>query len=329
MPKLKAYTSDSAKSGHYILANVGGSHPITIQVTDLGEQILRKAGYETGDNVPTKVVWSMFDIGILYTSGTINDPPEIVDGPDETFRQLGVANKLTAQEQDQLLRYLEEYTGPNQTEVNALRETLEQSDAVTQGETSLPKDVRDDLDRLSNLYERGDLMEEEYQLLKSRILDDLQSTAASQGDSGGASDPESWQKELRFDLAQEMRNIVPDDKYDNSHQNVGFEDRSTDDFEIVSVSYLPNEGGFTYFCSFHQRAHEDRMFELLEDNKWKLVNDDSNDSFLPNVMVRRPSSPDGFRDELPRGFVNNEIPHLLELIQTVYRTNLSDLALTD
>lgn len=141
VPKLKAYTDNSPKSGYYILANVGGSHPITLQVTDLGKQILRRAGYGGGDNVPTKVVWSMFDLGILYTSGPINHPHEIVDDPDETFRKLGVANKLTEQEKNQLLNYLKEYSGPNQAEIDTLRETLKGSGEATQGGAAMPNDI--------------------------------------------------------------------------------------------------------------------------------------------------------------------------------------------
>jgi hypothetical protein len=327
MPELKSYTDDSPKSGHYILANVGGPHPITIQVTDLGERILRNAGYKGGDNVPTKVVWSMFEVGILYTSGKINDPPEVTDDPGEIFRQLGVENQLTAQEQEQLIRYLNEYTGPNQTEVADLRETLEASTATMQVEQSMPEEVEKDLARLSNLYERGDLKEKEYELLKSRILDNLPSTDTSDRDAGEKANSVAWEDDIRFDIREKFRGIVPESKYDNSFKTVELEDKSTDDIGMVYVSYSPDDGGFSYYCAFHERAHEERMFELLEGDTWELEVDSSDDSTTPSVMVGRKAGQDGFRDELPSGYVDEEISHFVELVQTVYGTDLSALAL--
>ncbi|WP_299330836.1 SHOCT domain-containing protein [Haloplanus sp.] len=328
MPELKSYTDDSPKTGHYILANVGGSHPITIQVTDLGERILRKAGYRGGDNVPTTVVWSMFDIGILYTSGTINDPPETVDDPDETFRQLGVANNLTEREREQLLNYLNEYTGPNQAEVDDLRETIEASTASTRSESTMSEEAHDDLDRLSTLYECGDLTTEEYELLKSRLLDDLPS-ADAEADADEASDDDSWREAVRFDLGREFRDLIPEDKYDNGFDQVMVEDGRTDDTFMISASYSPDEGGFRYQCFFHERGHEERTFELLDGGEWELVIDSSDDSMSPSVMIGRNGRQDGFRDDLPSGYVDDEVSHFVELVRTVYETDPSDLTLSD
>lgn len=329
MPELKAYTDDSAKSGHYILANVGAPHPITIQVTDLGDQILQKAGYSSGDNVPTNVVWSMFDVGILYTSGTINDPPEAGENPDKTFRQLGVANKLSTQEQNQLLSYLDEYTGPNQDEVSALRDSLEQAADVPQSRTTVPDAVRDDLDRLSNLYERGDLRPEEYELLKSRILDDFPSTTTDRNSSDDSSDSDGEPDTVHFDIIEKFWNLVPEDKYDDSFQQINLEDTRTDEVGLIFVSYHPDNGGFTYFFGFREPAHEERLFETVENHAWELVIDNSDDSTQPSVTVRREASQDGFRGELPSGYVNDEVSHFLDLVQAVYGMDSSDLALAD
>lgn len=326
MPELKTYTDDSPKSGYYILANVGGSHPITIQVTDLGGQILQKAGYSGGDNVPTKVVWSMFDVGILYTSGTINDPPEVDDNPDETFQQLGVANKLTAQEQDQLLNYLNEYTGPNQTEVNDLRETLQQSSVATQERITISEDTHDDLDRISTLYKRGDLTNQEYELLKSRILDEIPSKTVTHKDSTDSADINSAQERLQFDLAQELWNIIPEDKYNNNMENFALMDKTSDDGFLILVHYIV-DSGFTYACQFRERAHEERMFKLLDDSQWEIMTDNSDASLSPSVTIKKTGGEDGFRNELSNEFVNNELDCLLKMIQTVYEIDPSNLAL--
>ena len=120
MPTLKRYAESSKKSGFYILANVGGAHPVTLQVTPLGKQILKKAGYSDGDSVPTKVVWAMFDVGILFTSGSINNIPEVAGETDEIFQSLNVTSNLSAAELRKLLEYLRQYTGPNRSQVEAL-----------------------------------------------------------------------------------------------------------------------------------------------------------------------------------------------------------------
>lgn len=124
MPRLKQYTETSDQSGFYILASVGGSHPITLQVTDIGEQILRNAGYKPEDNVPTNVVWPLYDVGILYTNQTLDQQPDLTEATDDAFRQLDVANTLTSEELDQLLVYLDDYSGPNKAQVDVFKDEL-------------------------------------------------------------------------------------------------------------------------------------------------------------------------------------------------------------
>lgn len=170
MPTLKQYTADSEKSGYYILANVGGANPITLQVTTLGEQILRKTEYEAGDFVPTDIVWSMFDVGIMFTSSNINEPPDVTQDTDEIFHQLNVSNQLTDAERAELLNYLTEYTGPNEEQVAALRDDL-QKDAESKRDEPQPNGIENDLDRLSRLHSSGELTTEEYEILKSEVVE--------------------------------------------------------------------------------------------------------------------------------------------------------------
>ena len=189
----------------------------------------------------------------------------------------------------------------------------------------MSEDIQDDLNRLSDLYEGGELKTEEYELLKSRILDDVPSAETSRRESGESTGSDSLQEAVQFDIVKEFWDIVPEDKYDNSLQQIDLEDKSTDDISIIMVSYSPDEGGFSYYCIFHERAHEERMFELLEGDKWELVSDSSDDSMNPSVMVRRKAGQGGFRDELSSEYVDEEVSKFLELVQTVYRTDLSNL----
>lgn len=127
MPKIKQYVDNSDKDGSYILANVGGDSPVTLQVTDVAEKILHRTGYEPESNVPTSVVWSMYDVGLLYTSNVVDDTPVVGDRTDKIFQQLGVSGKLTYEERENLLGYLREYNGPRQDEVANLRDDIKQA----------------------------------------------------------------------------------------------------------------------------------------------------------------------------------------------------------
>lgn len=150
----------------------------------------------------------------------------------------------------------------------------------------MSEDIQADLDRLSNLYESGELKSEEYEVLKSRILDDVPGTEASQSEPSKSTGTDSLQEAVQFNIVEEFWDIVPEDKYENSFQQVELVGESTDDIGMVYVSYSPDEGGFSYYYSFHERSHEERMFELLEDDQWGLVSDSSDDSMAPSVMVR-------------------------------------------
>lgn len=150
MPSLNRYSDTSNKSGVYILANVGGSHPITLQVTPLGQKILERVGYHHGDDLPTQFVWSMYDVGILYTSNTLTEEPEMQEDPDEVFKRLNIPTKLSKNERRELIRYLAEYTGPNEDEVKSLREHLQESNQPRSNSSEESKAVEVDDQRPNN-----------------------------------------------------------------------------------------------------------------------------------------------------------------------------------
>jgi hypothetical protein len=185
MPKLKRYVEDSSKSGFYVLANVGGNHPVTLQTDNIGELILKKGGYGAEDNISTEVVWSMYDVGLLYTSNTVNKIPKTQERTDEIFRDLGVANKLSDRERKKLLQELKQYQGPNPDQIKSLREDLKTSDSEgsKSDKQSQNEGEIDSIARLITLRENGKITEEEYKLLKS------------QADAGGdPSEPELTEK---------------------------------------------------------------------------------------------------------------------------------------
>jgi hypothetical protein len=125
MPTLNRYTPDSDKDGYYILANVGGESPITLQVTWIASRVLEAVGYEDGDAVPTELVWTMYSLDMLYTITSVeldSGPPEV--NPGEILDKLDLENELTQKERARVISYLEAYSGPDEERINELREKL-------------------------------------------------------------------------------------------------------------------------------------------------------------------------------------------------------------
>lgn len=330
MPKLKEYIEDSDQSGFYILANVGQSHPITLQVTDLGKQILQKCGYESGDNVPTKIVWSMFDVGILYTSSTINEPPEVTENTDEIFRQLNVANKLTSEERSRLIDYLKEYSGPNEAQVKSLQNELQEQD--TNKKDELPEEVQQDLERLSRLHQHGDITNEEYQLLKSRVFDDTEIVGKSK-----------YSTKIGGESSSDVADLLPDNKLqeiidaywqlipdtDDPYQ----EDTSDNNFTL-DISALPNDSLSPGFYSsppscafvFTERQQENRLRERVENIESYAITFDMTDSRPPSVGVSFDVVSGEIREDFSDKDVLEIIDHIFQTIIETYEISKSDIS---
>lgn len=143
MPSLNKYSEDNDKEGFYIRANVGGGHPITLQVTLVASQIFRALNYRDGDAVPTELVWSMYDLNMLYTltSVDIGETPTDVNAA-EVLEQLDLDNKLSDEERAELITYLEAYDGPDAERIQQLRAELVENlsedalEQVTVGESN-------------------------------------------------------------------------------------------------------------------------------------------------------------------------------------------------
>lgn len=125
MPTLNRYNADNEKDGYYILANVGGESPITLQVSWIASRIFEAVGYEDGDAVPTELVWTMYSLDMLYTITSIDlgsDTPEV--NPGKILDKLDLENELSQEERAEVISYLEAYTGPDEDRINELREEL-------------------------------------------------------------------------------------------------------------------------------------------------------------------------------------------------------------
>src|SRR6056297_3235030 len=106
MPTLRRYVPNSPKTGYYIQANVGAGAPVTLQVSKLASKILNENGYGDEDTVPAKLVWAMYDVGLLSTGGS-GGPTKSVN-VYSAFTENGVSSRLSDQTRAKFLNYLEE-----------------------------------------------------------------------------------------------------------------------------------------------------------------------------------------------------------------------------
>lgn len=127
MPTLNRYTQNSDQTGYYIRANVGGSSPVTLQVSALARRVFRLLGCTDGDPVPAKLVWSMYDLGLLYTLSSFTTEPERSSSGDVAafVEELESDSSLSSGEREHIIDQLERYEGPDTEEIEALIERLQ------------------------------------------------------------------------------------------------------------------------------------------------------------------------------------------------------------
>ena len=125
MPTLNEYDVDNEKDGHFIRANVGGNHPITLQVTVVASRIFKALNYADGDAVPTELVWSMYDLNMVYTLSSVDVEQETNNiDPADVLEKLDLNNQLTEDERAELISYLKAYEGPDADKIQQLKEEL-------------------------------------------------------------------------------------------------------------------------------------------------------------------------------------------------------------
>jgi CspA family cold shock protein len=122
MPRLNKYALSNDKTGYFIRANVGGSHPVTLQTTKTAEQIFKDNGYSDGSSIPTKLVWSMYDVDLVYTESSVSSST-----PSYSFDSLSDAvtgSQLTEGTRQDLVRYFDQYSGAHEARVNEVLNEL-------------------------------------------------------------------------------------------------------------------------------------------------------------------------------------------------------------
>ena len=130
MPTLKRYVSSADQTGAYVLANVGGSSPITLQVSELAEKIFAVLEYQSPDKVPSKLVWSMFDVGLLFTynSLTLSEDTEAADKNTSILDQLDLDSHLPSDQKEKIIIKLKNYDISETDKIEELIEVLRSND---------------------------------------------------------------------------------------------------------------------------------------------------------------------------------------------------------
>jgi len=158
MPTLNKYAQSNKKTGYFVRANVGGSHPVTLQTTGVAERIFRDNGYSNGSTVPTKLIWSMYDVDLLQTESSISAPT-----PSHSFGSLSEAitdSHLTESTREALIEYFKSYSGPHQGAINKLLKDIRQTvstDTIEKYDLQHPVETAESLLKRFTEQSEGDI----------------------------------------------------------------------------------------------------------------------------------------------------------------------------
>ena len=126
MPRLKKYVESSNQTGYYVLANAG--RPVTLQTTELAENIFSLLGYTPNEPLPSELVWTMFEFDILYTSKSLDSDSTDRPKTDVTKILEDIESQLDENDLSVLRSYLEDYTGPDEVEVEEFLDRLDDAE---------------------------------------------------------------------------------------------------------------------------------------------------------------------------------------------------------
>ncbi len=123
MPTFNEYADSNQKDGTYIRAYVGDDGIVTLQTTSVAVRLFEMLEYSPPAVVPTKLIWEMHDVGLLYTGNSTEgeedndgDPINLLDDLDDS--------SLSPDEKAKIIEQLGAYSGPQKETVEELAERL-------------------------------------------------------------------------------------------------------------------------------------------------------------------------------------------------------------
>jgi hypothetical protein len=128
MPTLQEYADSNTKDGTFIRASLGDEGVITLQTSPVADRLFGLLEYHPPTTLPSKLVWEMKEVGLLYTRNSIDtegggsgDVLSLLDDVDDS--------SLTPDERTEIIAELETYSGPEKETVSELVDLLGGSSA--------------------------------------------------------------------------------------------------------------------------------------------------------------------------------------------------------
>ncbi|SEH62949.1 hypothetical protein SAMN05192561_11534 [Halopenitus malekzadehii] len=179
MPRLKRYVESSEQDGYYVLAHTG--QPVTLQVSDLGYVIFHFLGYSPNEGLPSKLVWAMYDIDILYSSSSVDLERENqnISQLIEVLDDLDLDKEFGAEDRRRLVEYLKNYEGPDKEDVQEFIERIGLSDDIEIPGKS-PNPIPTNFKEALSLIERHASSRSDFETSVSRIHDQNYTKASIQ-----------------------------------------------------------------------------------------------------------------------------------------------------
>lgn len=187
-------------------------------------------------------------------------------------------------------------------------------------------------ERLEGLHEEGKITDEEFEVLRTELLDaDQSSVEAPETPGNQGREPTDWlPDETVNDLISMLKVGIKDsDPYSDepAYHSIMFEIAALPADTSVAIGGLGYGKAPSVVMNFSKREHEERFREHVAQNPpYEIDVDFSDDSQAPQMGVRFNVIPGGYDGELSEEDITTEINHLFEMIAHTYGLTMAELS---
>lgn len=209
-----------------------------------------------------------------------------------------------------------------------LERIMEDFELETEGGDS--PDVQSE--RLEALHQEGKITDEEFELLRTELLDSNDSSfVASETPDNQEREPTDWlPEETVNELISMLKVGIKDsDPYSDepSYHSIMFEIAALPSDTSVAIGGLGYGKAPSVVMNFSKREHEERFREHVAQNApYEIEVDLSDDSQAPQMGVTFNVIPGGYDGELSEEDLMTEINHLFRMIAHTYGLTMSELS---
>jgi len=199
-------------------------------------------------------------------------------------------------------------------------------------EDELPREVQQDIERLSRLYQERDITKEEYQLLKYRVLNDVdgdkheRSTNISDDKNSNIAD---WLPDDKLQKVTEAYwQLIPntDDPYqeDTSYDNFVLEISALPDDSAVSPGFYSSPPSCVF--AFTKRQQENQLRERVKNIESHKISLDLTDVRPPQVVVDFDLTSGEIREDFSEEDIRKIIDNIFQTVIQTYNITRSDIS---